>query len=116
MITLSHVSDVTDVKDAHKRVAYAVRSSCLPISLTTLCHVIPFCVGIASHYYVTKLVSIYFGRSLRQILCASFDWSPKESQSTKHNYVHACRLKLKIHHHLSFINPWHMAYATQMLQ
>lgn len=62
MITLSHVSDVNDVKDAHKRVVYAIRASCLPISLTTLCHVIPFSVGIASYYYVTKLVSIYFGK------------------------------------------------------
>jgi len=61
MITLSHVSDVNDVKDAHKRVAYAVRASCIPISLTLLVHVIPFAAGIGSYYYVTKLVSIYFG-------------------------------------------------------
>ncbi|XP_045209327.1 patched domain-containing protein 1-like [Mercenaria mercenaria] len=60
MIALSHLSDVNDVKDAHKRVAYAVKTSAIPVTLTTLCHVIPFAVGIPSNYYVTKLVCIYF--------------------------------------------------------
>jgi predicted PurR-regulated permease PerM len=66
LITLSNLSDVNDVKDAHQRVAYAVKNSATSITLTTLCHVIPFAIGIASNYYVTKLVCIYFGNSLRQ--------------------------------------------------
>lgn len=65
MITLSHLSDVNDVKDAHKRVAYAVRTAALPVTMTTLCHVIPFAIGITSKYYVTKLVCIYFGKYRR---------------------------------------------------
>ncbi|XP_060563425.1 uncharacterized protein LOC132722858 [Ruditapes philippinarum] len=60
LITLSNLSDVNDVKDAHQRVAYAVKNSATSITLTTLCHVIPFAIGIASNYYVTKLVCIYF--------------------------------------------------------
>lgn len=60
LITLSHISDVNDVKDAHKRIAYAVRKSALPITMTTICHVVPFAVLISSNYYVVKLVCIYW--------------------------------------------------------
>ncbi|KAL4229458.1 Patched [Mactra antiquata] len=44
MITLSHLSDYNHVKDAHKRIEYAVKMSALPITMTTLCHVIPFAI------------------------------------------------------------------------
>lgn len=68
MITLSHLSDYNHVKDAHKRIAYAVKMSALPITMTTLCHVIPFAFGIISYYYVTKLVCIYFGQHISNVL------------------------------------------------
>jgi NADH:ubiquinone oxidoreductase subunit B-like Fe-S oxidoreductase len=65
MKTLSYISEVNDVEDARKRVEYAVRMSVFPLSVTTLCHAVPFAVAVASKYYAIKLVGIYMGNHLR---------------------------------------------------
>lgn len=59
MITLSHLADANDISDGRKRVAYAVRMSSIPITVTMMCYMIPFATAIVSKYYAVELVGIY---------------------------------------------------------
>ena len=62
MVALSALNDVGDEPDATKRVAFAMRSSGVPVTVTTLCHVVTFMIGFWSGYKVVRIVSAYTGK------------------------------------------------------
>ena len=61
MVTLSHLADAYHISDGKERVAYAVRMSSLPVTVTMICNVVPFSIATMSKYYALELVSIYNG-------------------------------------------------------
>ena len=63
MLALSALNDVGDEPAAVKRVAHALRLSGVPVTITTLCHVITFMIGLWSGYKVVRIVSTYTGMS-----------------------------------------------------
>ena len=62
MIALSALNDVGDEPVATKRVAFALRSSGVPVTITTLCHIVTFMIGFWSGYKVVRIVSAYTGK------------------------------------------------------
>jgi len=62
LITLSHLSDSYSLETAEERLVYTMRNSAIPITMNTVIHIASFAIGIASKFYVLKLVCIYFGK------------------------------------------------------
>ena len=62
MIALSALNDVGDEPVAAKRVAHAIKSSAVPVTITMLCHVITFSIGLWSGYKVVRIFSTYTGK------------------------------------------------------
>ena len=61
LITLNGVKGYNEDTKARDRISAALRTSGIPITITTITYVTAFAVGTRSGYLVMKLFSIYTG-------------------------------------------------------